>query len=54
MVEQAARPKRDGDEEEEDEGIKKIAVGNQERVATTTGCVLNQQHREGERQRERL
>lgn len=38
--------KRDGDEEEEeDEGIK-TAVGNQERVATTTGCVLNQPCRE--------
>ena len=37
-----------GDEEEDDEGMKKIAVGNQERVATTTGCVLNQQHREGD------
>lgn len=39
--------KRDGDEEEKDEGIKKnVAVGNQERVATTTGCVFNQQQRE--------
>lgn len=29
--------------------MKKIAAGNQDRVATTTGCVLNQRHREGER-----
>lgn len=25
-------------------------MGNQERVATTTGCVLNQQHGEGDRE----
>lgn len=49
LSEQLGR-KRDGDEEVEDEGIKKIAAGNQERVATTTGCVLNQQHREGDRE----
>ncbi len=42
--------KRDRDEEEEDEWIKKIAVGNQERVGTTTGCVLNQQQREEDRE----
>lgn len=35
----------------EDEGMKKkIAAGNQERVATTTGCVLNQRHRQGDRE----
>lgn len=48
MVERAARLERDEDEAKEDGGMKKIA-GNQERVTTTTGCVLNQQRREGER-----
>ena len=28
--------------------MKKIAAGNQEKVAATTGCVLNQQRSEGD------
>ncbi len=31
-------------------GLKNMSAGNQERVETTTGCVLNQQHREGDRE----